>query len=438
MEDAIERERQALANFFQPQARRFQLEGVIGYGAFGATFKLIEFSPEDPPMTPRNRKRKFRSITPQKIASSISGAWQEVKRRRINSPGDAIRIFRRQPLSPATPPSASVASLSASGPDTPGTPGRTYRSLNPAPRRILRRLCLKRTIDEDGEDDLRSEIRTLRAINGSQHVIGLIAYRDDPEPVAAQLRVTTPWPRVGPIQETVLSGLAGPVVIMEYMENGTLARVAERLGRGTWQGPIPNRFLWAIYLCGIRACIATAYQLGFDLEADPILETIWPARQPVQLAHGDLHYNNIMFGDADPTIQEHSLIPILKWIDFGAAHIHADEDGEGVERNILDVSNMINCLITGTEPDADEMDVDEMDAVDLAPDMPGLDEELQDLIRRGRAVDFLDRPSLADMFFRTYQAVTNRNEAFYRNSGLRESDDDIREFVQTLIYNPDP
>ncbi|CAJ2513037.1 Uu.00g011560.m01.CDS01, partial [Anthostomella pinea] len=114
-----------------------------------------------------------------------------------------------------------------------------------------------------------------------------------------------------------------PYFYMEFLENGTLKQFQQRFtisGRtlpdGTRETPVmPNRLLWSIFLCLIRACVGMAWPpLG------PVLQLEFPREEePLRLAHSDMHHDNLMFGPLEPQFDEHARVPVMKLIDFGEA-----------------------------------------------------------------------------------------------------------------------
>ncbi|KAJ2989953.1 hypothetical protein NUW58_g3202 [Xylaria curta] len=122
-----------------------------------------------------------------------------------------------------------------------------------------------------------------------------------------------------------------------------------------------------------RGCLGMAYPPG-----DPTKTPRGPREQllealpldvdenPQNLAHGDLHDENVMFGNLDSL--EHGYFPVLKMIDFGMAII---EFG-GAKDNIFAIGEMMCELIYG-ERDIREL-IDDKKGVNTID--PNLDSEL--------------------------------------------------------------
>lgn len=86
-----------------------------------------------------------------------------------------------------------------------------------------------------------------------EHVVRMLAFRDDPreeEPPKkkryARMRRWWKMMRREPL-EASLQGLAGPVYIMEHLENGTLYRLYRNVEHENYR--IPNKVLWSFLLC---------------------------------------------------------------------------------------------------------------------------------------------------------------------------------------------
>ncbi|KAI1324535.1 hypothetical protein F5Y16DRAFT_402254 [Xylariaceae sp. FL0255] len=427
----IELKRQALDGQFAPQRERFNVERVIGHGAEGITFLVTESGtprlippilPEAP--GPRGMKR-LRSLTPPNIMRAVSRSFRD------------LRILKRRRLG---------------GSRSPDAPPAFDRSPSPPAREVLRRLCVKMPHAENSYEGLRNEIAILRNINGSVHVVGLIAYRDDPEALAQTLS-RRPFPRVPPEQGDFLAGMSGPLLVTEFLENGTLARLIQRVvDRDV---VVPNRILWAFYLCGVRACIALAYPKASYPGTAGVVEEIPGAAAGVEaynLVHCDIYTDNVVIGNIDPAVGEHSRVPVMKLIDFG--NTATDEPAEdAILYNLCGISEMIYCLIVrrtrawvigeerfstwqGIENTARELT--DIPRLEGPIDPYGhVDMELRDLLCRSMARDWDNRPLLPVVLGRARNAVANKTAASFALSGTAETDDDIRQFVQQMILDAD-
>ncbi|KAK8023919.1 hypothetical protein PG993_011985 [Apiospora rasikravindrae] len=120
-----------------------------------------------------------------------------------------------------------------------------------------------------------------------------------------------------------LNGLPGPTIVTEYVENGTFENFFDKTCESP--EPVPNRILWSILLCGIRACIGMMWPIRAPHKAPTEIEIIDPSRPPLMLQHSDIHMNNVIFGELQHGSEEHDLVPAYKLIDFGVAR-DVDED----------------------------------------------------------------------------------------------------------------
>ncbi|KAI0154296.1 hypothetical protein GGR57DRAFT_466588 [Xylariaceae sp. FL1272] len=287
-----------------------------------------------------------------------------------------------------------------------------------------------------------------REVNGAAHIARLIEYRDDPFKEGRRL-AKLDWPRVPPSQGDFLAGLIGPILVTEYLPNGTLARLIETL-QAQNAAPTPNRVLWALYSCVVRACIGMAYPLSHTPSQPPQLETIPEGIEELDpIVHADAHVQNVMFGDINPGFPEHGLIPVRKLIDFGEAfHDERLATGPPGAQNIFDTARLIYNLIrrlTSTDnpaPDGPEHFSGILTrAVNLSDQRPSnreVDMELQDTICWAMAEIPAERPNLTDLLERVTFALTHKTADSLSAYGTAEANADIIAFVQTYILDADP
>ncbi|KAI0550330.1 hypothetical protein F4679DRAFT_207622 [Xylaria curta] len=273
---------------------------------------------------------------------------------------------------------------------------------------------------------------------------------------------------------------------MEYLENGTIETLLQRR-RAAGLGRLPNRVLWAIFLCLVRACSAMAYPpptlpSSRTPKNDKRREGL-PAdagrRAPGSLVHGDMNLGNLMFSDDvnPPTFldqqREHNLVPILKLIDFGEAHevdVPVEErprpydeplylygrmrddlgklrdigkldyererfQNDATDKNILDIGIVMGSLMTNdlTHPRAEVMRevVLELNE-DIDPvERSGLDLDLFWLMARCLATQAFLRPRLSHLSDLLEYYIENKA---YENI-VDESDFSIRQMIQSCIYD---
>ncbi|KAI0455310.1 kinase-like domain-containing protein [Xylaria acuta] len=327
------------------------------------------------------------------------------------------------------------------------------RDKNPLLPFDQRRVVLKQPIiEEKGAEELLKEISALKRLRGSFHIGQLLASCDD---VAAANSSTssglgvlgTPLSAVfDTLRETRLKG---PALLLEYLENGSLSKLAYRARayksvRGT-EIRLPNRLLWSFYFCLVRACVGMAYPPESPENSPLVLETIPPDREPLGLAHGDIAFRNIMMGDRDPVgPPEHHLAPQLKLIDFGCMRVFPLRALNTIKENISDISLVILDLICLNNQNDGMVSYGVFNGIRTMADVivpqpdsdpfPHLDHELRDLIIQAMAVASVDRPSLGEMLRRTEQGM-QKPPSLYPGQELAESDHLVEEIIQVLVFN---
>ncbi|KAK8131612.1 hypothetical protein PG984_008050 [Apiospora sp. TS-2023a] len=304
-----------------------------------------------------------------------------------------------------------------------------------------KRYIIKRALGADHVADLRKEIVALKQFRGAAHMTQMAGYRDDQE---------TPDDQEAP---NALSGLAGTSVITEYMENGTVWDLMRRVMEAQVQ--VPNRFLWFMMLCLIRACVGLLWPPQGDQDAATELEQVQPNVRPDAWSHNDMHLNNIMIGSLEPDVPEHALVPPFRLIDFGKCdttekprYLPTDTDNadilQGQPGNMRKAAEAVMRLITGycgKEPlDAADMAGIPTHAVPLwgpaaQQQFPWLDPELRRLIGRMMSVQFKDRPRLEEILNTAMAAALGRDTRDYPGREEAESNPSIRRFVQQMILD---
>ncbi|KAI1479981.1 kinase-like domain-containing protein [Daldinia eschscholtzii] len=303
-----------------------------------------------------------------------------------------------------------------------------------------RRLVVKRSLKPRGEDDLRNEIEWLKTLRGAEHVVRLLASHDEPHPTTYYRRDRKRLLRRQTALDKSLEGFTGPIAVIEYLENGDLARLYKRLvGRDHL---LPNRVIWSFFLCLIRACVGLAYPPNGSEDDPNQLETIpKDGTQPSRIEHADLSAANIMIGTAGGGFQEHDVIPPLKFIDFGRTR----EGFKGIPDNIRGILRIMVNLIARkevrisawiTEYQGFETRATEFLHHGNGANYPTLDDEIRDFLARCLAWEEADRMSLQDMLRIAENAVRTKTAAAYPD-GTGETDEAIRDLVQQFIYNAD-
>ncbi|KAI0903191.1 kinase-like domain-containing protein [Ustulina deusta] len=311
-----------------------------------------------------------------------------------------------------------------------------------------RKLIVKRARSNRLARELRDEIDVMSKLNGSAHIASVIAYRDDLVDEHQQRRfkflrrVIKRFRRKRP--SNFLAGLTGPTLILEYLPNGTVNQFRVKVRNKAIEDgsvAIPNRILWSIFLCLVRACVAMNHPPNQPPGTAPELEEIVEIG-PVPYAnyyHGDMHPGNILFG-ATGDFPEHAVIPPAKLIDFGLAI----QDATSVMRNIMDISKNVMWLILLRLSPLGRLPIDHQGVYTLglpllAPQFleqhPTLDLDLRDLLIRCLAADPMQRPSLPELLQAAKSAVRRKDASFYGPAAPQESDGAIRRFVQEYIYD---
>ncbi|KAI2601812.1 kinase-like domain-containing protein [Hypoxylon sp. NC1633] len=319
-----------------------------------------------------------------------------------------------------------------------GAFGLVFSVIEKIPGNRTRRLAVKRSLVPQEEDDLRNEIQWLQRLRGAEHIVRMLAYRDDPEPRVLPRNARTASQRRRRALQDSLAGLVGPVVVLEYLENGNLAQVFN--GRLIKHDQLlPNRVLWSFFLCMTRACVALAYPLNGAGDQPNQLETLpVDGREPSRVEHADLHMGNIMIGHAGDEFQEHDLVPALKFIDFGRTR----EGFDGVVDNLWTISRTMINLIARQEVRISRWITTyqgiETRATEILPHgngskYPTLDNDLRDFLARCLADEKKDRPSLQTMLRTTENAVRNKTGDTFNNGN--ETNEMVKNILQQYIYN---
>ncbi|KAH8156800.1 hypothetical protein CIB48_g11445 [Xylaria polymorpha] len=246
-----------------------------------------------------------------------------------------------------------------------------------------------------------------------------------------------------------------------YLECGTVKRFVDRAIELRIQ--FPNRLLWRFFLCLVRMCIAMGWPAEKPEEEDPqpVTEVV-KGRTYGGLIHGDMHDQNIMFGDFIPNDpdMEHEITPIMKLIDLGCMRmVKKDRDAmrEAVRENLFDIGIIMVQFVTLSSETARNIYPSETLATKfrLSPDSqelmtnanvilpnenfnpyPNLDKALRSLICSCLATRPENRPAASILANVVTTYIENRDGQFYASRGFPgESDDDIQSIIQKLIFN---
>ncbi|KAI1094463.1 kinase-like domain-containing protein [Rostrohypoxylon terebratum] len=326
-----------------------------------------------------------------------------------------------------------------------------------------RRVVIKRGTSELGDEELRIEMAWLELVRGAEHICTMLACRDDkeiPQTSAIQTGLTFVkriFAKQGNLRRRVrkvlrrstlddelqLRELAPwPVIVLEYMPHGDLKRMVERAKR--YNIAVPNRLLWSIFLCLVRACIGMAYHQALPEGSQTRTETIPAGQNQHSLVHGSMNLSNIMIGNPFARFGEHTLGPVAKLIDLGMAATATD--GQGVRYNLWDVSAIMMTLVTlditwGVSPRTTYRGI-QTNATPILGDAgktryPLVDDDLRDLLARCLAQNPLHRPGLRDMLAELELRITKSAENFPFNLRPGEEDVAVSRFISRCIYDAD-
>ncbi|KAI1463286.1 uncharacterized protein F4812DRAFT_463822 [Daldinia caldariorum] len=369
-----------------------------------------------------------------------------------------------------------------------------------------RRLVIKRAFTEMSEDTLRNEIETIESIHPAEHILNpLVTHEYAPLPgegegegegaegggggaggagpaehaadeivrlfrrvrlgareairdphIPSALRRRREDRRMTSrrlVKEANLTALNDyPYMISEYLENGTLDRMLLRAAYH--RRPVPNRVLWSVALCMLRACVGIAYGRPSpeDYDAarrgeitDTRLETVPPdAGNPRGLVHGAIDRTNFVFGSPGG-FPEHDLVPSLKLIDFSQSYMV--ENAAVVKDHLMEMGGILLQLAVGdysheiltesiANPSIQNGIWTTATALYELQQGDNVDMDLKNLIGYWMSIQQGLDINLQHMLPLVEQAVETRNEAFYPGVP-RETDASVRAFLQLMVYDAD-
>ncbi|KAF2971817.1 hypothetical protein GQX73_g1711 [Xylaria multiplex] len=302
---------------------------------------------------------------------------------------------------------------------------------------------------------LQKEIEWLKRLNGAKHIVEMRAYCDDLIAASKEAEkrdkltetIENAFANFGKL-ETVppitafdtLAGVKGPALGLEYIEGGDLLHFIYLKLRPKEERP-PNRVLWSLFFCFVRATIGMAYPIGAPIGTPAILETIPDDGRPARhMVHGDLALRNVMIGPGDD-LDEHYAGQTLKLIDFGLAFDYliprnAPQDNiyDCAEMivNLFDTHPMRKVIVRWENIDTRAGAIIPMDGEE--DPLPKVDLELRRLIARCMDTSPYRRPPLEEVLRITTHAVLTRKPDSFPEP-RRETDSAIREWWQQFMYN---
>ncbi|KAI1100440.1 kinase-like protein [Jackrogersella minutella] len=300
-------------------------------------------------------------------------------------------------------------------------------------------LIKKAFATEHAEKTMRTERDYLLKLRGAMHIVQLIDIPNNPLS-----------------QQGTSKGLMGEWVILEWLEHGTIGDFITKT-RNKGVDRLPNRLLWRLFLCLIRACIAMAWPPNRN-DGAVSSEVVRHDISASNIMHNDLHTGNVLLG-SPPTDAEHTIAPILKFIDFGLAGEWwwGENAPSGVESNIWDIGQLMIALITleryvqiqrierpGHKPamfasaaGGPEIETDGNAILPLTGDespFPQLDPLLRRLVCSCLATKPGDRPSLEDISYNVAQAVLDRDASFYPDHPEEQDDSISKLWLEITLY----
>ncbi|KAI1361487.1 hypothetical protein F5Y08DRAFT_347797 [Xylaria arbuscula] len=421
---------QYIKAFFEGRSdRNFVFERIISQGSWGFTVQMMMRSNETP-----------ETISPRPLGNAFG--LQPIPSL-LDSPV-------RQPFNQFNPMSRGL--VPSFGPSFRPSLGRG--SQIPRASQSATRFVMKRSLAEVGENNITKEIDTLNRLRGSMHIAQPSHVIDDPR-----------W-------NNVMQSLKGPTLVMDWIDHGLLWSFYER--RAEIDEPLPNRLLWALFLCLCRMVVALTWpprDLGRPISAGLEIETIPPPnlsgeRPPkARLLHGDFHGQNIMIDQLEP--QEHGTAPVLKLIDFGLSRdlpVRVNEPRNiVVKTNIRAIGEVMLGLLRGNVKGGPGLmdityngetrkinsyatDLDRLSSKYRAPAIlvakhqeriANLDPDIRSLVASCVAVGIDDRPDIEDLLGIVEQnakSKTANDYVGYKYANL-ETDAAIKRIIDTHMFD---
>ncbi|KAI0435620.1 hypothetical protein F4803DRAFT_567511 [Xylaria telfairii] len=396
--------------FSQDKEQRFQLEGVLGGGEFGITWKL--------------KYKAFRSPITSMESSSTPA----------NVPETSGRL---QPQSRYIVLKADYRQLNSQDNEDGGDQPQ----------------------DDDDDDDITpydsmfpNEKAMLQVLLWAKHISTGVEISNDP---LTQRFPGTPWHQMR--RNTWL--------YTEWVENGTVGKFVRRAQEQQIQ--LPNRLLWSFFLCLIRMVIAMGWppEKPDGEDPQPVIEEIngpaYGALVHRDIFLDDLSVGNIMVGNLLPEDpgSEHTLAPILILIDL--AEMLKDANRRAICYNIKEIACVMILFITLDHETAVLMSINThtskyfqesptsprflsyahilIDEINGDHPFPWLDGRLRALVCACLAVADEDRPEPQALLDITKSYLNDKGERYYASQpgydGASESDERIRSVLSTVVFD---
>ncbi|KUI60927.1 Myoblast growth factor receptor egl-15 [Cytospora mali] len=194
-----------------------------------------------------------------------------------------------------------------------------------------KKVVVKSMLRSGHGNDMDAERRMTLNLKRARHIVQILSWRlelmaniDPPNQVPG---ATNGWALIDGNKE---------LLTLEYMKNGDLWGFIKKIAAAGER--TPNKILWKIFFCLVRACISMKVppRLRTGANGEPfwdnsvgpdLVEGVPSAADPTRkhtldVVHFDLDTKNILIGDFDNN--EHQTAPILKVSDFGLAKTNTD------------------------------------------------------------------------------------------------------------------
>ncbi|KAI0975383.1 hypothetical protein F4678DRAFT_457663 [Xylaria arbuscula] len=277
------------------------------------------------------------------------------------------------------------------------------------------------------DDELENERHFLTLLQGAEHIVKVLGYEVD------------------------RSSVSRPVLVLDYVGYGSIQDLCKRMTVRDIR--VPNRVLWSMFLCLIRACIGFAYPPWQNDEQEMIPTD--GSKSHSSIIHNDLHDENVLIGELMPDGIEHQHVPILKTIDFGKAAVVPPGNWESADqKNIQEAARIITGIVAkkySTLRD-ENMEVDIpgetgiIRKIIVYTDPALLDNsyllpDLKSLLLLCQAANPNDRPGLQYVLNACENAVITHTAETYAEiadyDSTLESDEAIRNVIQQIVFNAD-
>ncbi|KAK8067454.1 hypothetical protein PG996_006566 [Apiospora saccharicola] len=304
---------------------------------------------------------------------------------------------------------------------------------------LIKSLVVKYALDTEddasthNDEDLENEMEWLQKLHHAEHII-------QTEPDYWNLWNKDKKDGTGGVGHV----LKKPVIVMEYMEHGTLEGLIDRFSKEV-----------------VRACIAMGYRDQFAGAETTTRERIPkpakpgdPPPPPSGLAQLSMKGANVLIADLIPNDAEHQLVPLIKLIDFGRGIVYDYKSGDPIVEWYENFKEYIGVLFNldgvgylgmaefnvgvskwATEENAVFYSVNgfQTGADRTVLENQSIDRQLRDTIAMFRSYYPPALPTLSDALGLCVTGIRNIN----KSTNPIDSTESIRQLVQQLVFNAD-